>query len=359
MSRLAEEFGISGNGLAKICDRLRIPYPPRGYWAKKDAGKPVTTRDLPPRPAGVPEWVDIHPTPPMPPAPPPIEFPPEAALAADVAVPETIDNLHPKIAAWLRQHEREQREREQENRRRKHDPWSFAKPLFEDLTPRDLYRFRVTSAICTAVERAGGKVADAPIRGKMVFVVSSHKVACTIVEKMVQQPVRPEGEAPKWSAYPEHHQSGLHSSGYLRVTIDTYLNRRQYQWIETSKVKISDLLGEIVGTIIAAGPILAEEQRRREESARQSREAEARRREAQRLRELDDGRWRQFRARAIDWEERGRLLEFVQELQRVLETEGDAEVGEKLISEWIEWARAKIAALDPLRNGAREFFKSL
>src|SRR5690606_11576503 len=31
MSRLAEDYGISGNGLAKICDREDIPYPPRGY----------------------------------------------------------------------------------------------------------------------------------------------------------------------------------------------------------------------------------------------------------------------------------------------------------------------------------------
>jgi hypothetical protein len=39
MSRLARDYGISGNGLAKICDRLRVPYRPRGYWAKKTAGE--------------------------------------------------------------------------------------------------------------------------------------------------------------------------------------------------------------------------------------------------------------------------------------------------------------------------------
>jgi len=27
MSRLAQRYGISGNGLAKICDRIRVPYP--------------------------------------------------------------------------------------------------------------------------------------------------------------------------------------------------------------------------------------------------------------------------------------------------------------------------------------------
>ena len=47
MTRLGLELGISGNGLAKICQRLDVPYPPRGHWAKKEAGKPVTIAELP------------------------------------------------------------------------------------------------------------------------------------------------------------------------------------------------------------------------------------------------------------------------------------------------------------------------
>lgn len=34
---LAAEFGITGNGLAKVCDRLDVPYPPRGYTAEEIA----------------------------------------------------------------------------------------------------------------------------------------------------------------------------------------------------------------------------------------------------------------------------------------------------------------------------------
>ena len=52
MSRLAEQHGISGNGLAKVCDRLGVPYPPRGFWARKTAGqklgKPVCAENLNP-----------------------------------------------------------------------------------------------------------------------------------------------------------------------------------------------------------------------------------------------------------------------------------------------------------------------
>lgn len=47
MSRLAEDYGISGNGLAKICDREDIPYPPRGYWAKYAVGKAPKQTPLP------------------------------------------------------------------------------------------------------------------------------------------------------------------------------------------------------------------------------------------------------------------------------------------------------------------------
>ncbi len=39
MSNIAVGLGLSANGLAKICDRLLIPYPTRGYWAKVYAGK--------------------------------------------------------------------------------------------------------------------------------------------------------------------------------------------------------------------------------------------------------------------------------------------------------------------------------
>jgi hypothetical protein len=38
MTTVAEDLGISDIGLKKICDKHRVPTPPRGYWAKRDAG---------------------------------------------------------------------------------------------------------------------------------------------------------------------------------------------------------------------------------------------------------------------------------------------------------------------------------
>ncbi len=47
MMHLAEEFGLSGPGLAKICLRYKIPRPSRGYWAKKRHGISVRQTPLP------------------------------------------------------------------------------------------------------------------------------------------------------------------------------------------------------------------------------------------------------------------------------------------------------------------------
>lgn len=62
MSRLGEQYGIPGNGLKKICDRLNVPYPPRGFWAKLSAGKSVTQISLPKPLADTPQQVTITPT---------------------------------------------------------------------------------------------------------------------------------------------------------------------------------------------------------------------------------------------------------------------------------------------------------
>jgi len=44
MRILAMEYGISDVGLAKVCRKLGVPVPGRGYWAKKAAGGIVPKR---------------------------------------------------------------------------------------------------------------------------------------------------------------------------------------------------------------------------------------------------------------------------------------------------------------------------
>jgi hypothetical protein len=51
---VAPRYGVSDVGLVKICKKLGIPVPPRGYWAKVKAGRPTHKRPLPSLPTGAP-----------------------------------------------------------------------------------------------------------------------------------------------------------------------------------------------------------------------------------------------------------------------------------------------------------------
>jgi AcrR family transcriptional regulator len=47
LSVVAKEVDLSSNALAKICSRLLVPYPPRGYWARKNSGAVLKQPPLP------------------------------------------------------------------------------------------------------------------------------------------------------------------------------------------------------------------------------------------------------------------------------------------------------------------------
>ena len=46
--KVAPKYGISAVALGKVCHKLQIPLPGRGYWTKKEFGKPVERLPLPP-----------------------------------------------------------------------------------------------------------------------------------------------------------------------------------------------------------------------------------------------------------------------------------------------------------------------
>jgi hypothetical protein len=58
MTKVAVRYRVSSNFLARVCDRLRVPKPPRGYWARLAAGEAMERPDLPAAlPGDETEWV--------------------------------------------------------------------------------------------------------------------------------------------------------------------------------------------------------------------------------------------------------------------------------------------------------------
>ena len=52
MGAVAARYGLTGNGLAKICDRLAIPRPPRSHWTRSESTREAPP-ELPPAPIGL------------------------------------------------------------------------------------------------------------------------------------------------------------------------------------------------------------------------------------------------------------------------------------------------------------------
>src|SRR5690242_2515407 len=53
-TKLAQRYDVSSSYLARVCESLNVPHPPRGYWARKAAGERIPVPALPPAAPGDP-----------------------------------------------------------------------------------------------------------------------------------------------------------------------------------------------------------------------------------------------------------------------------------------------------------------
>lgn len=250
MSRLAKEFGVSGNGLAKICDRLAVPKPPRGYWARKEAGQNVARYRLPPPKKETPQEVTITPTP----AATPLDSKVQEAIAAakEVArgtvVTEHRKRPHPVVAQWLAEH--------QERKRRHRQDRSSYGPAFQDWNESDLRQHRILDTIFRAVEKNGLSVIYEP-RGKFHFTYEGEKIACRLREKN-RQVRRPKTDDEKrWSLSDDKDwKQELEPTGNLVFTLEDYFGPEhgiRREWLETDTKRLEGMIEDFVATLNRPG----------------------------------------------------------------------------------------------------------
>lgn len=104
---VARRYGVSSSFLARICTRLRVPHPHRGYWAKRAAGK---NPHRPPLPEALPgdEFQWVRPGDPVEDVAPELSAPEPKPPAASEAAPPAARRRKPGsrhiIVARVRQH---------------------------------------------------------------------------------------------------------------------------------------------------------------------------------------------------------------------------------------------------------------
>lgn len=358
MSRLAEEYGISGNGLAKICDREDIPYPPRGYWAQHAVGKAPKRTPLPKSSSA--RSITIRPTP-LPP--PPIELPPEVKQQADRArasasafvVPERLLRPHAVIASWLAEHEEKKRQARNER-----DPWMRNLYRPSEFTETDRRKHRILDALFKAIERQGGKVVRGE-RGVLFAEVLGEKVEFQVREKQKQERRPLTDDEKRWRSPGDNGwKKELAPTGWLVFEIKTWQwpAGLRHQWLESEKQPMEGMLPDILATFVAAGPLLVQQRKDREAAERERHLAEKRRYEEQQRRKRDANRWRKFRELAQDWRELATARDFLMALRSVA-TDSSVEIDGRCVEEWIAWAEEWLQRTDPTANGVDGVFKQV
>lgn len=358
MSRLAIQYGLSGNGLAKICRRLDVPYPPRGYWARKEAGKKVTQAALPAIRSGTRAHVTIAPSLP---APPPPQMPSELEeglaaarrLTAGLRVPGKLNHPHRLVAGWI---EERQREREQA----KAHSWGRGGYVPPDFTAMERRRHRLLSALFIALEKHG-YTAKVDERGRPAVEIAKQSSALIIKEKYRQVRQTLTEEEKKRGFNPKRPwRQEMQPTGLLQLSIEPRLHPLLRQsWIDAADQPLEEQLPEIAAVLIAAAPVLQERRRQHEENERRRHEEEMRRYEERQRQLLERNRLRGFLELASRWKEVETARLFLDALANREAGDLDEVIDGRTVGDWIVWARERLTAHDPLEAGAAAVFQTI
>lgn len=342
---LAPKFGLSGRGLSKLCERNAIPVPPRGYWARKQAGQklprpplieferpnagdPIILIARPPslqRSDGAPPLANENPWRTF--------YAEQADLIGPLTVPERLTNPHAVIARWLARAEQDRKSWDGSTR-----PSAYAAPL-------ERRRMRILSALYKTMERYGFRIEGGRHEFETNITNAGQRYDLALYERVTQKR-RDLTAAERANSYSDaKYAFDKTATGLLTLRIKSYTpNGVPDRWDETAEAPLETKLHEVVAALVARAAELAERREQEAEAARQrrAREDEARRQEEARQHERArrDG----LIARATDWRRATDIRAYIQAVEATLAPSAETEA-------WKAWALESANALDPLSAG--------
>lgn len=358
---LAPQFGISDVGLKNTCRRLNIPVPPRGYWAKLQAGKPTTKVALPPRAPGMDEEVvaggsnrhwyyrftneEILGSTPDPPV-----FPEDLASVRDrvrkamgkVSVPRVMTAPHRAIARLIAQDEI----RRQKQAASTH-PFAFDAPVFDGAFEQR--RLRFLNALFLAVARCGG---TAEVRGREAREIYI-RIHQTSVPVSLDRPPQARGKA-------THQGGGLEQ---LRFVIQSSHDGEEERtsWQDGQGGHLEQFILAIATEVVTSAEISYREGcvrtfewrvRRKaqlEEDAR-NHQLQLEREEQQRQRELEQARIDRLLDESAALRRATDIRAYVEAVKTTVASE--VSLGSAAsVDRWSKWALAEADRIDPVKTG--------
>ncbi|MGV7121364.1 hypothetical protein [Sphingopyxis sp. 550A] len=344
MTRLAEDFGITDQQLARLCEREDIPRPSPGHWSKLAVGKRGGVK--PPLPAGkrgadaiVFRTSDLAEQPMTPKS----QVEQLKAELPAVRISDRLIQSHPIVAERIASRKEELRARAEYYDRGSRE-WEKVAPF----NKADRRLLSVLNAICQTLG-AHGVTLGRNERGEMTARSGLDAIVFQLRYRMrrVKIPTAPD----EWSARakgPDVMRCDLESTGDLIFEVTSWLPAGfRRKWCEGPTYRLEQLANDIVATVILALPAIAAEREAKEERARFYEMRAKQQREQQAQRRLDKNRFRRLTEYAEAWRTTSLVRRFVAAM-RETDLDMDAVIDGMTVAQWLKWADVAADRRDPL-----------
>ncbi len=369
VSKVAKRYNVSDVMLHKVCKSLNVPVPPRGYWAKKNAGQNVMQAKLPPD-SDVTEIIgnrqenkakeelekEYHQS---------LDFlsDEEKKTLIDTAVSlqgaSENQKLHPILqkhseafSDWAKKHPRD----EYANWKRDyyHTAPKDQPALWECVTQKALPRlYYILNPLFYSIEKLGGRIASIElyeIRGERVLlsVTEGRTRASHVLTKQEQHEMEKydrDKERYYYASKPQIRKYDYIPNGMLRISAyrDSFIR-------DTNKAGVELRTGEVLIALYMQSEDSKNERIAREEAQRKA-EEETRLREQQREQynqEVDN--LEILLNKTNDYAIASRIREYITAVEK------NAVLNDEDTMEWIAWAKAKADWYDPLVSAKDPIF---
>lgn len=355
---VAARYGISDVGLGKVCKRLKIPRPGRGYWRRKRTGHPTHRPPLPPiRGADAGDVVvKFRPrrygsTSAEPEGPVADQRRFEARPDNRIEVPEQVSRYHPVI--------REARRMARTSSLR-FGSWGGCHPTISsafDVDRTSLPRaLRILHALIRALEQRGFQVyLTKEEKPRMVVRTGQVEVQVMIKEAYRRVEVPPTAEeaarARRHDSYEARTRWRWEATGQLSLRIlELFAEGTRKTWADGSRQRLESLLNSFVVGLVAAAEARREWERERDEWNRRW-EEKRRAEEEQRIRAEEEQRRRaELLSMAASWREAQYVRRFLRAVRAGAEASPHVAQG-GVLQTWLAWAEDIVRRRDPILAG--------
>ncbi len=351
MTKVAKEYGISNVALAKICKKLNVPCPWRGYWRRKETGKSVKPLPLPQNSDPTKQVATIHRT-----------IRPDAVVQMSedtvqridteqtaeqkIEVPDRLTSPHHLLKAHL-----------EEWRSPKVDDygaiWSGdIRQLNIRVSPKSLARaLRIMDTLFKALEARGHHVGIQEGYQRSLGVRIDGEPIHFGLEEKFQRLDHPSQKNPRlewWQRQRYQHTP----TGSLTLKIVAWgVDGIQKSWSDGKTAKIETCLNDFVVGLIRVAEVEKARRLKREQEERLRYEAEQQRQEEERKRQEELARRQRLEQEAANWAKAQQLRAYLAVVKdRLHAKHGEIQSGSPA-DQWLAWAYQHADRLDPLAKG--------